>query len=257
MKNDSINDKLNSSSIEAKKAINENYYHLIGEAHMKQVALEMDNLTAKEHKMNESDMDMETQIDVLDQWFDDFHDTHVKIEKKQKRHSNRMKRMKRVAIILVLFISGMALTMTFVEAFRVKVLNLVEETHERYTDFSVDEIDNSMAIENLDVANAPKWIPEGFYIEDTSIIGEKIHIFYSDELKEKHISYAQTSHNAEIQLDTENATRKEIKLHGMDALLYEKENRSVLFWYDAEKIYYIIGNLSGEEIVKMGESIYE
>jgi len=72
---------------------------------------------------------------------------------------------------------------------------------------------------------------------------------------ENQITFTQSNAEADFQLDTENAIVNEIYINGDPGQLIIKEDKIILFWYNQEASFNIIGHVGKDEIITIAESI--
>lgn len=119
---------------ENKNKVMESFYHYIGEYHVKNVAEEFDRISADASEV--------AYPRTLDVWFDDYNEQLKKQDQKRKFRSRVQLLSKRVAIFFAIALVGIFLTTMSVEAFRIKLFNIVTEVTDKYTKVSIVETEN-------------------------------------------------------------------------------------------------------------------
>lgn len=228
---------------ENENKIMESFYHYIGENHINHVAEEFDRISADA-----------SETSILDAWFDDYFHLLKSQEKRRKLRSRYQLLSKRVAIFIALALVGIFVTTMSVEAFRIKLFNIVTEGTDKYTKVSIVETENGIESQvDWDSYYAPEYIPEGYTYSNSENFGDIKIIFYSDA-SGKEIQFSQTPVNPEYQIDTEDAVVTEVIVNGGKGILFEKEGLLTLIWTIDNKTFNIIGEIERDEIMKMAES---
>ena len=228
---------------ENENKIMESFYHYIGENHINHVAEEFDRISADA-----------SETSTLDAWFDDYFRLLKSQEKRRKLRSRHQLLSKRVAIFIALALVGIFVTTMSVEAFRIKLFNIVTEGTDKYTKVSIVETENGIESQvDWDSYYAPEYIPEGYTYSNSENFGDIKIIFYSDA-SGKEIQFSQTPVNPEYQIDTEDAVVTEVIVNGGKGILVEKEGLLTLIWTIDNKTFNIIGEIERDEIMKMAES---
>ncbi len=232
---------------ENENKVMESFYHYIGENHINHVAEEFDRISADAS---------ETACPItLDAWFDDYNKQLKKQDQKRKFRSRVQLLSKRVAIFFAIALVGIFVTTMSVEAFRIKLFNIVTEVTDKYTKVSIVETENVLNTQmDWDSYYAPEYIPEGYTYSNSENFGEIKIIFYS-EASGKEIQFSQTPVNPEYQIDTEDAVVTEIIVNTEKGFLVEKEGLRTLIWTAGEKTFHIIGEIKRDEIMKMAENL--
>jgi hypothetical protein len=188
-------------------------------------------------------------------WFDDYNEQLKKQDKKRKFRSWVQLLSKRVAIFFAIALVGIFLTTMSVEAFRIKLFNIVTEVTEKYTKVRIIETENGLESQlDWDAYYAPEYIPEGHNYSNSENFGEIKIIFYSN-VAGKEIQFSQTPVNPEYQIDTEDAIVTEIIVNAEKGFLAQKEGLLTLIWTNGERTFHIIGEIEKDEIIKMAESL--
>ena len=223
------------------------FYHYIGENHVNHVAEEFDRISTEASEI--------VCPSTLDTWFDKYHKQLKELDQKRKFRTWIQLLSKRVAIFITIALVGIFVTTMSVEAFRIKLFNIVTEVTEKYTKVSIVATENGLESQiNWDSYYVPEYIPGGYTYSNSENFGEIKIVFYSDA-KGKEIQFSQTPVNPEYQIDTEEAVVTEETVNGEKGILVEKEGLSTLIWTTGEKTFHIIGEIERDEIMKMAESL--
>lgn len=224
--------------------IMESFYHYIGENHINHVAEEFDRISADA-----------SETSTLDAWFDDYNKQLKKRDQKRKFRSRVQLLSKRVAIFVAIAFVGIFVTTMSVEAFRIKLFNIVTEVTDKYTKVSIVETENGLESQiDWDTYYAPEYIPEAYTYSNSENFGE-IKIFFYSDTTGKEIQFSQTPVNPEYQIDTEGAVVTEVIINAENGILAQKEGHLTLIWTTDEKTFHIIGEIERDEIIKMAESL--
>jgi hypothetical protein len=232
---------------ENENKIMESFYHYIGENHINHVSDEFDLISAEASEL--------AYPSTLDTWFDDYNKQRKKLVQKRKFRYRYQLLSKRVAIFIAITLVGMFVTTMSVEAFRIKLFNIVTEVTDKYTKVSIVETENGLESQiDWDTYYAPEYIPEGYTYSNSENFGEIKIIFYSDTTG-KEIQFSQTPVNPEYQIDTEDAVATDVIINAENGILVEKEGLLTLIWTTDEKTFHIIGEMESDEIIKIAESL--
>jgi len=231
---------------ESNDRILEAFYAGIGKAHI-------DNIVNDLEKRKDEIEAVEVP-ESLDKWFYDYIEKMKKAEKRKKLFSNLKQVSKRAAIIILVLIAAMSTLMFTVEAVRVRVLNFFIERNEKYTEVRIDE-EKGVMTPNLDWDSyySPGYLPEGYFFESSKVIGSSKVLKYTNE--ENQIIFTQANNGTDIQLDTEDAVVEEVSLDGNEGMIITEGDKVILFWYNEEASFTIIGHEDKEEILKIAESV--
>jgi len=225
----------------------ESYYKLVGEAHIENI---VGNLASEANEIDKVKIPKS-----LDIWFDSF-------RKKREKELNRIKwirRMKkmstRAAVFALLIVVSMTIATFSVDAFRVRFLNFFMDKNDTYTELGKVEDSGIQTDPNILAESYYyfTYLPESYTFEKSSILNGSILIIYSDG-KNK-IYFDQIEEGADYQIDTEEASVREVPIGDEIGQLIIKDNRTMLFWYSSTTSFIIKGSLSEQEIVKMAESL--
>ena len=116
---------------ENENKVMESFYHYIGENHINHVAEEFDRISADASEISCPS--------TLDAWFEDYNKQIKKIDQKRKFRAWYQLLSKRVAIFIAIALVGMFVTTMSVEAFRIRLFNIVTEVTDKYTKVSIVE----------------------------------------------------------------------------------------------------------------------
>ena len=148
-----------------------------------------------------------------------------------------------VLVVMLLFTTAFAVSPTF----RINALNLAIETFYDRTNFQLFEKDLSNCVLSECEITA-NWLPEGYVLMSQSNDSRMIwNSYQSQNGKELQIN-ATTEEGMILSIDTEKATTKVLELHGIDALLSQKDGIIQIVWNDKQ---------TGTLLALYGEDILE
>lgn len=148
-----------------------------------------------------------------------------------------------------------ALTVS-VEAFRIKLFNMIIDINNRYSEFTFEAEDsctNDTVGEDLN-GYYPSYIPEGYKIDELEEYDFNQKIKFKTE-DNKYLYFNQKKLETAYQVDTENAKVSTIYINEEKAILSIKNEYSIIVWANGEYTFSINGQLEKEEIVKMARSV--
>lgn len=177
--------------------------------------------------------------------------------RKKQRHRRISKFVKRAAIIVVslgLLTAGVTMS---VEAFRVRLFNIIIEVREK---FSLIRFATTSPVDLTDDLPAdwsgyyPTVLPDGYKFSSASQHSRIQNIiFVNSDFDE--IYFSQGSISSDLQLDTENAEVSEIKINGMEGLIVVKEELCAIVWHDNINTFYLDGYVDKSLLTEVAESI--
>lgn len=226
----------------------ESFYRYVGYQHIENVAKEFDEIS-------EFAKDIEYPKE-LDNWFYDYLEKSKNAEMRKKRIALMKRMVSRAAMVAIVLGIGLTVMTFSVEAFRIKILNLVTDVTQRYTSFQVEEIkdkEEDSIPTNWSNYYLPEYIADGYSFKQVQEFGENKIIFYQNSQRDE-IQFSQSPNYSHYQVDTENAETTEIMINGSKGILVDKNGGITLFWYDTEHAFYLMGNIDKEEMIKMAES---
>lgn len=191
----------------------------------------------------------------LDKWFLEFNDSLEQEDKKIKNASKFKKVLSKVSIVfLVLFVSFATLTAT-VDAFRIRVLNLIVENTDKYLAIEVsDEAKTEATNDNSAGDYILAYLPNGFEIDYIEDFG-KTHIVNYINKENEEILFNQSPNGTDFQMDSEDASMEEVDIMGNKAIVLNKEGRTTIFWHNEEYSFYLLSTIGESELIKMAESL--
>lgn len=192
----------------------------------------------------------------LDIWCKNF---NKKLERKQKveKYKDMLKNIStRIAMIFLILAISFGILTTTVDAFRIKLFNMIIENNEKYLKIRIrdDTIENDINKYNLKGYYLPQYIPKGFTLDKVEVSGESRIITYLNNKGQK-ITFDQVPNGADFKLDYENAIRKDIKINGQDGITLSKKGRHIVFWHNDTYSFYFLADIKLKELILMAESL--
>ena len=181
-----------------------------------------------------------------------------RIEKKQTNIRQWRKQASRfisTAACLVLLLGIAApIAIAKVEFFRVKVLQLLINIHEEYTELSlVEDTDLSFNVPgNWRGEYYISYIPKGYVLSYIDPVYDEVVYTYNDTIS---IEFHECSIGDTANVDSENANISYDFIHGEVALVIEKDD-TVVTWSNGEKYFIVKTCLSRRETLRIANSVF-
>lgn len=213
------------------------------------------NLT-QELNVNKMEIDNIKVPESLERWFSKFNNDFENSEKKNKYKNKVNNIVTKAAIIFLTLALSMTVLTVSVEAFRVRVFNLIMENKEKYLEISIDEKNPIKNEKNFDAKGyyLPNYLPKEFEISNIDNFGKTTIITYINDNNDS-ILFNQAPIGANYQIDSENAELKDIDINGIEGIAIIKEGFTTLFWNNQEYGFILYSNIEIEELLKVGESL--
>jgi hypothetical protein len=196
--------------------------------------------------------------ETLGKWFSTFHDNYISNQRRFLKKTKVVVLMKRVLVAsVVIGLITFTATMSS-DAFRVRLLNLVVETKERFTAVSVDSDPPTMGItatpQEWQNEQYPTYIPEGYDFSEVREFGmiKMIEFMNADG---KTIVFSRSSVDAEYQLNSEGGTVSDITINGNEGILIDNQGLVIVYWHDAQYSYVVHGEEDVDTMLKVAESV--
>ncbi|MDW7662728.1 MAG: DUF4367 domain-containing protein [Bacillota bacterium] len=195
---------------------------------------------------------------TLNVWFENFHENYISGQRRFSWRTKVVVLMKRVLVAsVVIGLITVTATMSS-DAFRVRLLNLVIDTKERFTAVSVDNDASSMGItatpEDWETGHHPSYIPDGYAFNEIREFGTMKVLEFIDS-EGKTIAFSRSSVDAEYQLNSEGGTVKEITVNGNEGILIDNQGLVIVYWHDDQYSYVVHGEEDVATILKVAESV--
>lgn len=188
-----------------------------------------------------------------------FSPKHDEAMKEIFRHERRklfMKKMlknsKKVAILFLVLSFLLGVSISSVDAWRVKFLNFVMDIGQTNSEINFVEDEKTGDTYSSDDITL-RYIPEGFKIVDS--YSKMNGIYLSFQNGENSFKLQVQEVGSSLSADTENADMKKVKINEKEALYSSNNNTNLLIWHDDTYSYVLSGNIEGKEIFKIAENV--
>jgi hypothetical protein len=242
--------KLSNEGKEHLKRMNDTFLYNLGYHNTKNANDDVDVLL-EEYK------DIEVP-ESLNNWFFGYNKKIVRKNRQKQLVSNLLKYSKRVAAILIIFIVMSSVVIMSVDSFRIRFFNMVVETSQKFTLVSQEEnTANGLRHELLSDWSDfyfPTYLPKDYALADVRILNNTKYMTFKN-LDDLEIRFIQGGLESQSQIDSENGEIIELLINGNEGILVIKEDRSILYWSNQEKAFYIQGSIDKTTIIKIAESI--
>lgn len=228
--NSSLNESLQNATLKA-----------IGEAHIINL---IEDLDAQSEYINEIKISQS-----MEKWSNSLSDEIKKKKRKSKFSSNK------AAIFLLILLGAISVTSLSVEAQRLQLFEYFTEIKEEFMRiYRSDEI-TSLSDPELDINHYyyPTVSPKGYSFHVYNKARDVITMTYSNGVDT--FVFIQCETTGDYNLDTEDAEIIEIEIGGNRGYLITKKNKTILFWHDYKNEFIIKGSISGDEAIRIAESL--
>ena len=155
---------------------------------------------------------------------------------------------KRAACVCLVAIVLTGVSVCSVEAWRAKLLNFFFDEDAPNSEYNFNELGGTHY--NDDYISL-SYVPWGFEIEKRAVTSKGINLYLKNENYFFSVSVKDLTVNSN--LDTEDAVIEYIDIIGNDAICISKEELNQVIWHNDEYCFYVVGNISKEEIVKISK----
>lgn len=180
----------------------------------------------------------------------------MKILLKEERRSLAFNKFvnygRKVAIVFVIVISVLLATTMSIEALRERFLNKTVSIFRDRTSISYDADDE--VVEDL-VAKTPRYIPQGFTLEEQNLTSSQNMNIYKNEEGTEIYYHQSIAAGSSVILDTEGVEVDYIDIGNQKVMSYTNKGFNNLHWDDDLYIYFFNSSLDMEELIKMAESL--
>lgn len=242
-----INNKEENERLEK---LNEIFFYTIGYENVKETYCNTENLL-EEHK------DIEVP-QSLNKWFMSYQIELRRKEKREKRKIIASKISKQIAMILVVLSMITVFVSISVEAFRVKVFNLIIETSQKFSTISYQErnqidIQKDLPSEWKDYYY-PTFLPEGYFWVSTSELNNTKFMNFENDLNIK-IVFIQSDLSSQVQIDSEGGKVMEVEINGNIGTIIEKKEITIISWNNNETGFIIQGNAEKSTLMEFTSNL--
>lgn len=190
----------------------------------------------------------------LDGWFyDQMHQKEKKFKKVRRLRAFSSFGKRSAAVLVVTLLIGLVVTLS-VDAIRMEFMNLFIEETDQYDEYSLSSDDLLEYVEKDSLIYYPKYIPEGFKLDE-----------YSHNNFETNIGFINGPYTftvdilydtTDIRVDNEDAVKSNVSINGKTGtLLQYKEQIRIILKVDTAVIS-VTGNLEKEEIIKISKKLF-
>jgi len=193
----------------------------------------------------------------LDKWFSDFIASEEKAEKRAHARRSFNKVGRRAAVVFVILFLMTAVATISVDAFRIKLFNMMIEVNKKFSVISFEETENfdaSMGLPHDWEGYYPTRLPEGYRVKNKMDTKPIYNIEFENDASEM-IIFTQYPISGVSQLDTEDAEVTETEINGMEGLIVVKENCCIIFWHNDDYIFNLSGNIDPSVLKTVAESV--
>lgn len=224
------------------------YYHL-GKLQAEKASAYLDQIEEAAHEM--------AYPEALEDWFNQYLGEQKAEERKIQHRKQWLKISKWVALFLVVATAGLGATTFSVEAFKIKLFNMVSEITSKYTEFEFVETDENSS-DDVQITWShylyPDYLPKDFKLTKVQAFGNTRLLYFADP-SGKTLEFSQSGDSSTFQVDTEQAETKKVEIADGEGWLIRKDGFSTLVWKRGELTLYLMGNLSDQELIKIAERL--
>ncbi len=191
--------------------------------------------------MNKSSPELEKKISIL-----------INNSLRKSKRRGAITRLNRAAACICVFFAASAAVLLSVRATRTAIFNAFLNVRDKYTEiqFKDSEKDDGLC--------RPAYLPEGFSETSSVAFGSATLLTYANEAGEEIMFTQSPADTSSMSVDNENMTYTEIKINGNAAYLFEAKSEdylNILIWQTNGTVFEIASKISGNELVKIAESI--
>jgi hypothetical protein len=185
--------------------------------------------------------------DNLDDWFKEYN-SKIQKELGRKKIINVTKKLSKFVAVFILSITcSLYFFSPQVEGFKLKIMNWVIDDNDSYTNINVEENLSALPPEFKGTVYTLTYLPEGYQFLSINDFNSICLIQYTNG--EDIISFGQAPNGTDFQIDTENASKKNLSVDDIKILHVYKDG-NVLFWNNQEFSFYLKSNANIDELVK-------
>lgn len=200
----------NSDNSEQQELLDKALFSYVGYQHVKKLNQDLDS--------NMEEVNKTIVPESLDKWFYKF-DTDINNNNRKDKYRNIFKNTSnKVAIAFIVVAISMVVLTVSVDAFRVRVFNLIIEATDKYLEIKVEEEEPIRGNSHGQTGDyyIPSYIPKGFELEPMENYGDITIITYTNQ-NDNYIKLNQSPNGGNLQLDSENAIKRDVIVKGKKA----------------------------------------
>jgi len=174
-----------------------------------------------------------------------------KIKSKTKHYVKSIRKLA-ACFIVILVLSSIALLS--VEATRNIIYNALIDKFGNYTQIQFQDSVTEKKINSY----RPSYLPKGFKEITNQTYGNTILQIYSNESNDEIVFKQRPAEEGAALIDNENTKYEEVEISGNTAYLFEalmKEDYSVLLWQAEGTVFELTSQISGDELIRIGNSL--
>lgn len=173
-----------------------------------------------------------------------------KQERTKRRRKSIMKYAKIAACLIGVLIVGAGITISSVDAWRVKFMNYVFDFSQPNTDINFSEQEGT---EYKDEEITLGYVPSGFALKEHD--GNRDDLTLAFENVEQYFYISVCKIDTSFSIDTQEGSAEKTTLNGYEATYTSNHNVNTLMWHNGEYAFTVLGNLPKAEIFKIAEKI--
>ena len=158
-------------------------------------------------------------------------------------------------VLLAALLSGCTVLASSPEA-RAAFVGWVREVYETWYIYKYEGADRQLP---KDVVFQPTWIPDGFVEVSQSASEDQICIIYKDDnFNSIMFVYTRNMESANLYIQWDEVDAQTVRIGDLNADLYLDQNiggANALVWRTADALFTLHGNCSGDELIKIAESV--
>lgn len=159
-----------------------------------------------------------------------------------------------VALFAVVLLIGGGIGAMSVEAWRIKIFNLVIEVSDGKNVFGAkEEGDNSGISEARDDLKLPMYQPKGFHLDSQQSQNNAYFVIFTDKTND--IIYEQRKIETGRFYENPGENEEYISINGNEGVVVQEDNLVKVMWKDNEYIYKLSGVCDKEDLIKMAQSV--
>lgn len=177
-------------------------------------------------------------------------------QRRSRRSSRIRKALVRVAAIILIFLAASTIAVISVDAWRVRVLNIINVIGEKSTTIIIDdgEVNDDRYLDEGQGKHLPSYIPDGYMTDSVEEFGGYYLVTYKNDAGSL-IRLEKLSGGSSVGIDSECAHTEQIPVNGGFAQYYYKNEMGSLIFKYKETVFLLNAPLTKDELVKMAESM--
>jgi hypothetical protein len=177
-------------------------------------------------------------------------------QRRFERNERIRKAVAKVAAITVIFLAASTIAVLSVDAWRVRMLNIISEIGEKSTTIVIDdeEVNYDRFLNKVQGKHLPSYIPYGYMTDSIEEFGSYYLVTYKNNAGAV-IQLQKLPGGSSVGIDSEDAHIEQILVTGKVAqYFYKNEIGSLMFKYN-EIAFLLNASLAKDELIKIAESM--